>query len=117
VLTVGVDTYPQGSGFDPLPFPVASANRLSEFFRAQVGSGTPYQDIKVWDPLLDSAATTEAIQSALSEIATDTRSDDVALIYLAGHGQVDFGDEMFYFASANSSSVRLSSTGGSIVQI
>jgi WD40 repeat protein len=117
VLTIGVDAYSQGSGFDPLPFPVASANRLSEFFRAQVGNGTPYQDIKVWNPLLDSAATTEAIQSALSEIAADTRSDDVVLIYLAGHGQVDFGDEMFYFASANSSSARLSSTGVSTAML
>ena len=33
------------------------------------------------------------------------------MIYLAGHGQTDFQDEMFYFAAADSSADHLSSTG------
>jgi hypoxanthine-guanine phosphoribosyltransferase len=65
----------------------------------------------VWDPLFDQAATTEEILTTLNRIAVDSRGDDVVLIYLAGHGQVDFGDEMFYFASANSLSKQMTSTG------
>jgi uncharacterized caspase-like protein len=65
----------------------------------------------VWPALKDAAATTDRIRRTLHDVATRTRSDDVVVIYLAGHGQTNFRDEMFYFASADSVAERINSTG------
>lgn len=108
---VAVSGYSKESGFDPISFPVRSADRLLGYFRGRVSDPKPFKDILLWPALIDSAATTDRIRSTLHDVATRTHSDDVVVIYLAGHGQTSFRDEMFYFASADSVAERLTSTG------
>jgi hypothetical protein len=111
VVVVAVSDYPKSSGFDPISFPVPSANILLDYFKNRASDGKPFKGIEIWPPLIDTVATTERIRRTLHDVATQTRSDDVIVIYLAGHGQTSFRDEMFYFASADSVAERLSSTG------
>jgi WD40 repeat protein len=98
VLTIGVSQYPEASGFDPLPFASPSARAIEEFFRGQqTRTGKGYAMVRVWEGLYDRAATREALWKRLSGMAEQVRENDVVLLYLAGHGEVSPGEEMFYF--------------------
>jgi WD40 repeat protein len=100
VLSVGVQRYPNDSGFDELPYAVSSAKAVQDFFQGQGSSeAKPYAQVHVWPGLYDAAATRDAIRQRLTEMGKAMSGDDVALIYLAGHGVVATGQEMFYFAS------------------
>jgi uncharacterized caspase-like protein len=44
-------------------------------------------------------------------MAQQTKPQDVVVLYLAGHGIVPDGEEMFYFAPAESTSKNIASTG------
>ena len=111
VVLIAVGEYPKGSGFDPIAFPVQSANALLDYFNKRIVDGRPFEEIKVWPALINSAATTGRIKALLRDVALQTSGDDVVFIYLAGHGQTAFRDEMFYFASADSTTRSLSSNG------
>jgi len=98
VLTVGVEKYPKGSGFDPLPYAETSSKAVEDFFNkkehnAQKGG----VQVRVWSGLYDGEATREAIRGRFAEMAKAMKEDDVVIIYLAGHGVVPQGQEMFYF--------------------
>jgi WD40 repeat protein len=112
VVAVGINNYNlASSGFDPLSFPKPSVKSIMKYFNDWGADARPFKKIEIWPVLLNEEAKTETIRNELHEIATNTRSDDVVIIYLAGHGQVNLEDEMFYFVSADSNSERLSSTG------
>ena len=103
VLTIGISRYDEGrTGFRKLPYAVPSAKALETFFREQQGrSKKAYAAIRVWDGLYDSDATGDRVRKSLGEIAKVARYDDVVLVYLAGHGKVSPGQEMFYFVPAD----------------
>ena len=112
VLTVAVAKYPTGSGFDPLPYTVSSAKALASFFQKQEGSVSKrYAQVRVWPSLYDEAATRTSIRNRLTEMANTMKEDDVALIYLAGHGAVVPGQEMFYFVPADGQEAEIRNTG------
>jgi uncharacterized caspase-like protein len=112
VLTVAVATYSTGSGFDPLPYTVSSAKAIEGFFQKQEGNvNKPYAKVHVWPSLYDAAATRDSIRNRLAEIASTMNEDDVALLYLAGHGVVVQGQEMFYFVPADGKDAEIRNTG------
>jgi len=112
VLSVGVAQYPEDSGFDPLPYAASSAKAVEDFFAAQDRtSHRAYAQVRVWPGLYDAAATREAIRNKLRDMAKAATEDDVVLLYLAGHGAVVPGEEMFYFVSADGKDRDMRSTG------
>jgi caspase domain-containing protein len=114
VLTVGVSRYPnpKDSGFDPLPYAVPSAKAIEGFFREQQASSKkPFATVWVRDGLYDQDATRENIRQRLSQMAKEVGEDDVVLVYLAGHGKVSVGEEMFYFVPVDGRDADLRETG------
>jgi hypothetical protein len=112
VLTVGVSQYPRDSGFDKLPYAVPSAKAIEGFFREQQASPKkPYAAVRVWDGLYDPDATREKLRQRFSEMAKEVGEDDVVLLYLAGHGKVSVGEEMFYFVPVDGREADLRDTG------
>jgi WD40 repeat protein len=112
VWTVAVEDYPAGSGFDPLPYTVGSAKAIEGFFlRQETSAKKPYARVRVWPSLYDAAATRESIRNRLTEMANAMNEDDVALLYVAGHGAVVPGQEMFYFVPADGKGTDIRGTG------
>ena len=112
VFTVGVGQYLPESGFDPLPYATGSAKAIEDFFAAEGSNAKkPYASIKVWHGLYDGDATRSAIRKSLAEMSDSMSEDDVVLLYLAGHGAVVTGQEMFYFMPADASDAEIRSTG------
>jgi hypothetical protein len=110
VLTVGVSEY-AGSGFPPLPYAVPSARAIEDFFREQQASSKkPYATVWVRDGLYDQDATRDKLRQRLSEMAEEVGENDVVLLYLAGHGRVAVGEEMFYFVPADGREADLRDT-------
>ena len=64
-----------------------------------------------YDGLYDSEATREKIRQRWSEMAKEVGEDDVVLLYLAGHGKVSVGEEMFYFVPVDGRDADLRETG------
>jgi WD40 repeat protein len=112
VWTVAVANYPAASGFDPLPYTVSSAKAIEDFFQKQEQSANkPYAKVRVWPGLYDADATRESIRKRLGEMANEMNEDDVVLLYLAGHGAVVPGQEMFYFVPADGKETKIRTTG------
>ena len=118
VLTVAVSQYPSDSGFDPLPYAVPSSRAIEAFFRAEQTSRTaPYKTVRVWDGLSDRNATRDGVRQRFADMAKDVTEDDVVLIYLAGHGKVSLGEEMFYFVPVDGRDADLRGTALSTAMI
>ena len=98
VQTIGIDAYPVESGWGRLRWAAADARAVARFFSERAAApGHPYRRTVVWDGLYDGSATREAIRSRLRDIAAAMDGDDVAFIFLSGHGTVPLGEQMFYF--------------------
>ncbi len=112
VLAIGVSDYPSASGFDRLPYAVPSAKAIEGFFHEQQASAKkPYAAVRVWDGLYDSEATRAKTRQRLMEMAKEVAEDDVVLLYMAGHGKVSVGEEMFYFVPVDGRDADLRETG------
>lgn len=112
VLTVGISLYPEDSGFVQVPDAVPSAEEIERFFREQqVSPKKPYAAVRVWDGLYDKGAKRENLLQRFSEMAKEVGEDDVVLLYLAGHGKVPVGEEMFYFVPMDGRDSDLPHTG------
>jgi WD40 repeat protein len=99
VFVVGITQYPKDSGFDKLSYAVTSAAAIQDFFQRQARSKKrPFRRVQVWPGLFDETAKGSSILETLRDIAGSTAEDDVVLVYLVGHGIVEQGKEMFYFA-------------------
>jgi WD40 repeat protein len=98
VLSIGVGQYSKLSGFDPLPYALSSAKAIEELFTRRHANSS-YANVRVWPGLYDQDATTTRIRETLNEIAKEVSEQDVILLYLAGHGSLSSGREMFYFGS------------------
>jgi WD40 repeat protein len=112
VLTVGIGQYPVSSGFDALPYAAKSAKAVEDFFTEQKSRDKkPYAQVRVWPGLYDLTATRETIRNKLSEMAKAMGEDDVVFLYLAGHGVVAPGQEMFYFVPVDGHDQQIRDTG------
>jgi WD40 repeat protein len=112
VFTVGVGQYPANSGFDPLPYAAKSAKAVEDFFTEQKSKDKKvFAQIRVWPGLYDVTATRDGVRGRLDEMAKAMGEDDVVLLYLAGHGAVTPGQEMFYFVPADGRDTKIRETG------
>jgi len=112
VLSVGIAKYPAESGFDSLPYAASSAKAVQDFFAGQNRTAkTTYAQVRVWSGLYDADATRKSIRSRLAEMAKTITEDDVVLLYLAGHGVVVQGQEMFYFVPVDGKEKHIRATG------
>jgi WD40 repeat protein len=112
VLSVGASQYPSESGFDPLPYAATSARAIEKFFDDQrLRADGVYAKVRVWPGLYDLDATTVAIRRTFEEMSGEVKEDDVVVLYLAGHGVVIPGLEMFYFAPIDAGLEPINNTG------
>ena len=81
ILVVGVNVYRDATM--ALSYARPDAEALADFFQKQNGL---FSDVKI-TRLFDESATGEAIKNALSQMAKEAAPNDVAVIYLAGHGE------------------------------
>jgi WD40 repeat protein len=117
VFTVGVTEYRKDSGFDRLTYAGASAQAIERYFRGAPSRRLPFAAVKVWPGLYDKKATKSGIVAALRALAADAKDEDVVLLYFAGHGEVEIGQEMFYFVPSDGNGSRLAETGFSAADI
>jgi uncharacterized caspase-like protein len=111
-LSIGVSQYPTDSGFDLLPYAATSARAIETFFREQsLRTDGVYAKVRIWPGLYDSAATAAAVRRTLEEMGSEMKEDDVVFLYLAGHGVVMPGQEMFYYAPIDARLEPINSTG------
>ncbi len=94
ILTVGVSDYP-GADFD-LDFAAKDARDLLSAFTGNL-SGTMEVKTKL---LVDADATKAAIVEAKS-FFTEGSPDDLAIVFLAGHGVLNPGDNRYYYCPAD----------------
>jgi hypothetical protein len=106
VLAIGVSRYK-----DPrlmLDFASADAGDVAAAFKAQEGG--IYREVVI-RVLRDEEATLRNVQSDLEWIARETSSDDVALVFMAGHGTNE--DQKYYFLPADVDISQLKETAQS----
>jgi WD40 repeat protein len=98
VQVVGVSDYQNNFGLPNVAFAVPSAKAIEQVFKSRENSPTiPYSSVRIWEGLYDSNATRDNLQKRFAEMSAEVKADDVVFIYLAGHGRVPTGEEMFYF--------------------
>lgn len=76
-----------------LLFAAADARAVAAAWRAQADAA--YREVTVQE-LLDDQATRARIIEALETLLSDTQSDDVVMLFLAGHGTTDSSGRFFY---------------------
>ncbi|MGO8670215.1 MAG: caspase family protein [Capsulimonadaceae bacterium] len=109
VLAVGVGAYDDKS-VRSLMFPARDATAFVDAVKLQ--QGTLYRDVRVYNngPLTDGLATKDAIEDGLDWLVHQaTDSNDVVMIYIAGHGLSDSGN--YYFLPSNYDHAGLRRTG------
>ena len=94
MLVVGINKY-EDSGWN-LGYARQDATALAEFFQRPQGRNL-FANVRA-TRLLDHDATKAAIQEALDQLADQGTPDDVAVVYLAGHG-VRVGQQFYFLAS------------------
>jgi WD40 repeat protein len=104
VLAVGVSAYPPQYR---LNYPAKDASDFVHALGTQ--QGRLYRDIQV-QLITDASATRAGIEDGLDWIEKSTTRDDVAMIYLAGHGVNDPATGNYYFLPTDFEAKRLRST-------
>jgi hypothetical protein len=84
VVAVGINHYPGLTADAQLGFAVPDARSIADAFRTQAGPGRPYARAHV-TLLEDDSASPRAIVHAVDSLR-DMKRDDVAIVFLAGHG-------------------------------
>jgi WD40 repeat protein len=98
IVTIGIDSYSGNSLYPSLKYAVADANAIEAAF----ASGREhllnlFENVRIWPGLRDQGATLDGIRHLFNEIAAAIKPDDVLVLFLAGHGRVPPGRQMFYF--------------------
>ncbi|MCW3786449.1 caspase family protein [Plebeiibacterium sediminum] len=103
ILAIGINDY-ENSEIVDLDYAAKDASDFVEIMKAS--NHDLYKEVKS-KSLLNSEATKEAILDGLSWIESSCTQDDVAIIFIAGHGGVDNRDGYYYFPyGANPNSLR-----------
>jgi len=104
VFTVGITEYEAdlrykiNGTYPRLPFAAADADLVGDFFTQESHStNKPFAHITVVPGLRDHNATLLNIRQSLTSIAQKAQAGDVVLLFFAGHGVVQPGEEMFDF--------------------
>jgi WD40 repeat protein len=115
VMTVAVSRY-QDELLGELPYAAATGKAVEQFFRQgqRAATGT-YAAVRVWDGLYDGSATKRSVEDRVREMAKGMLPDDVAIVYLGGHGAVS--NEMFYFLPADARTAELHDTAVSTARL
>jgi hypothetical protein len=113
LLLIGISKYPPGSGYRELRHAAGDAQRLRDAF-VRHGEGL-YHGIAEPVVLLDEGATQRKILSALQRFSKEMDTDDVGVVFFAGHG--DRHNERVYLAAHDTEQAELVSTGISASQI
>lgn len=93
VLAVGVSDYPDGDM--ALRFADADARAITAELARQAG-GPVYGDVRT-RVLIDAEVTRESIIEAMQKFFADAGPDDVAVLFVAGHGVQDRATRSYYF--------------------
>jgi WD40 repeat protein len=97
VLAVGVTNYKDEKLKEGAKY---AAKDADDFVRVIMGQkGTIYKDIKTMKLLNKDAAKPADIVRGLEWIERETTSNDVAMIFMAGHGERDLQDRYFFLPS------------------
>lgn len=96
VLAVGVNKYRDRSLW--LQYSVPDAQSVSKSFGGQKSS--LYQDIHTYE-LLDGDVTKESLSAKFAELSGKVRSDDVFILFIAGHGTTSQKTGDYYFIPSN----------------
>jgi hypothetical protein len=109
ILAIGVTRY-QNQQFNTLSFPDKDARDFVKAMQAQ--KGLLYRDVIVYHgkAIIDAEATKDEILDGLDWIRKQTTSNDVAMVFMAGHG-VNDQNNYYYFCPYNIDSERLLRTG------
>ena len=104
VLSIGVSEYRQGSEIEDLRFASKDANDFAAVVRTQIGR--LYGDVVV-KVLRDSGATRAETLKNLKWLAESAAPNDLAFLFLAGHGTNESGGQYFFLPhDANVKSLR-----------
>jgi WD40 repeat protein len=104
VLAIGVSEYRQGSEIEDLRFASKDANDFAAVVRTQIGR--LYGDVVV-KVLRDSGATRAETLKNLKWLAESAAPNDLAFLFLAGHGTNESGGQYFFLPhDANVKSLR-----------
>ena len=95
VLAVGINRYADAN-IPALRYAVPDAEAIANVFKTQ-GGGRPYAGVRV-KLLTDNEATVSNLKFAVRELKDTATENDVAVIFLSGHGVRD-RDGNFYFAA------------------
>jgi len=98
VLAIGISKYSEKSSVKPLLFPAKDARDVAKLLQRQKGG--LYKEVNV-EILEDQQATRDAILDKLEWLEKQTGPDDVAVLFLAGHGVTDLLSGEYYFLSHN----------------
>lgn len=97
VVSIGVSRYPQMTAEQQLDVADDDARAITEALRAQAGPGRPFRRLSA-TTLLDADVTVESVERALSGLSA-MRPEDLAIVFLAGHGARISANEMVYMTS------------------
>ena len=111
VLAIGISKY---AGKNELQWPAKDANDFVVVMQRQ--KGLLYGDVQV-KLLTNERATRDAILDGLEWIEKSTTQNDVAMVFLSGHGWNDPADRTYYFIPANFEEARLRRTAVPSVEI
>lgn len=104
-LLVGISKYPSDPTLDPLPRAVLDVEALRQVLIDPEIGGFGESDVTV---LMD--AEKVEIETAVSELFTKPRPEDLVLFYFSGHGVIDPRNDKFYLTSCSTRTNLLSPT-------
>jgi len=107
LLSIGVSRYRQ-TGFN-LQFAAADAQSIAATLQRQ-GAGSLYREVKSL-VLTDEQVTRESILDSLDHFLGQAGPDDIAAIFVAGHGVQDQASGSYYFLPFPATAQNLVSTG------
>ncbi len=117
LVAAGVSRYPKLPDEYQLALAADDAKAVFDAFSAQAGPDKLFSAVH-GEPLLDERVTVEALDAALAELAK-MKADDVAVVFLAGHGFKPSADADMVFitaaADATEAGVRAGGLGWSAI--
>jgi WD40 repeat protein len=96
-LLIGVGQYPPHAHLDVLQSATDSVDVLEKRLKEEKASGRFGESITSPVVLTDSAATSRGIRAQFAKLEEESEPDDTVFIYIAGHGSVPAGQEMYYY--------------------
>jgi uncharacterized caspase-like protein len=105
VVAVGVSKYPNLQPEEQLQVANADATAIAAAFRAQAGAGQPFAHANV-TTLVDEQVSVASVRAALDGLK-QMKPDDLAVLFLAGHGvKLSAASDMRFLTSATALTER-----------